>query len=433
VEDDDGTPPDGIGTCRGGKTVTQEPWDDDLLSDLSPEDVDAINEALAQGRDPAGEYAAAGEPDEVWEAHALLLQLAGRIPDDVLSQARYLLTVAPPVRAFRGLARALVRSATPLTVAESLALARFFDRLTFARAMPRLTLVDGRLTVPTPCDFTPFRPGTRPVPKRLADGADAWGLDLTGPEPAPEGDALALDATDDRLVEAVAAVSGAAGLWRAWRFWLDGAPLADGEDGLALRRVYLVTVAGDGPGPAGSLHDNDLLNRLPEIAWELQVLGTRDGEELSVEVGPDLPGSVYHDRLASRGALLWSRRPARAINVITHADLADPSLRDPEQRLDAHLRERLVTYLDSAREVFVESSTSLPSPDPDFDEVVIHTDGSWVWPGTLNRGLEAGILVPPPGLLAHLGRALARDDEAPATDGPTAHRAMRAYLTCRLE
>ncbi|MBX6168240.1 MAG: hypothetical protein IRY84_11465 [Thermobispora bispora] len=199
--------------------------------------------------------------EEAWDIfgglHRLLLRLAGRVPDDLLTHARTMLGTGDLAYLPDLLTGSLAELGVTLVPRDAELLRRVPEALG-AGAYPPAGLEQVGLTEETPATTHRFAPG--------------------GPA----------DLTDDLLVDALTEREGVLAIRRALR--------ADpGEP----RRVYLVEAA---PG-------------VP--AWELTLDGQRELTEMDdkapqVEVfwsGEDLPD--YHRKALARAALLWPEESAR--------------------------------------------------------------------------------------------------------------------------
>ncbi|SDI24428.1 hypothetical protein SAMN05421505_14024 [Sinosporangium album] len=220
--------------------------------------------------------------DRAWQLysgmHRMLLRLAGRLPDELITRTRAMLAGGDLAYLPDTVAIAAVERGVPLTAQEVGLLREVFAALGFEgepTASDEITL-----TTATPVTGHTFSPDVvRPprVPARL---------DLTGgvPDELADLEDDLLDLVDHLVVDALSGHAGVAVVRRAWR---------DGPGGA--RRVYLVEVD---PGvPAW------------EPTLEAQTEASQTGEsDPQVEVywtGDDLP--PYHRAALEAAVLLWRR------------------------------------------------------------------------------------------------------------------------------
>ncbi|GIJ62439.1 hypothetical protein [Virgisporangium aurantiacum] len=193
------------------------------------------------------------------------------------------------------------------------------------------------------------RPATVPAivlastgPRWPADGPFG-ALDLTGDHPAGAGP----DAVDRGAIELVRFVPDAVALWRSWRF-----PAGATRAGVDGTRGYLVRLVDDAPD-----------DHPPTVAAWMQANVAGPDPLIRVYRGEsELP---VHQRMAlDRGALLWTRQPARPLRI-AGAGAAPPT---PTER----------AYLHSGVPVLLDPDHHGPWPDP-AGPPMIRTDGTWVW------------------------------------------------------
>jgi hypothetical protein len=360
------------------------------------------------------------DPDEFVQQmfvdlHRALLGLAGRMPDDAVTELRRQLGMD-----LAYLADSLVAFAAelgvPLTRAGVDAARAMIGPERDPAGLDLVTLVDA---VPeTGHRFTPVPPA---VLDRAGDRIPPV-LDLTGGQPEelidlpPELAHLTdlandlTDPTDDAVVFAMADRPGTVGVWRAWRTGPEAA-----------RRVYLVEVD---PG-------------LPAWDWTYQAQRALKDEDESPQVevywtGEELP--PYHRAALAGAALLWARTPGRVrlAPVAGRVDAAGRPVFGPDHpRLPAGPgRDGLLARLRAGAPVPAAPPTTVDAVDavePARGAVVPpghRTDGRWAWPEAAAYYLGEYGLSPDPELVEHLRAA------APAVvDGPGLFRARAAVAS----
>ncbi|MEU1603556.1 hypothetical protein [Micromonospora matsumotoense] len=243
-----------------------------------------------------------GEADDLFAAvHRMLLRLAGRLPDEVVTHLRKFLGNGDLRYLPDAVSVATVQYAVPLSAADRELLAHVLLALDAPGGEPQLyDEVPVSEEVP-PVGAFRFLPARAAVVER----AGGWlpnPLDLTGgdPEdltalPARLSDLADLayeltDRIDDRLMDNVSRHPGVRGIWRAWRLAVGGSS--------AEQRVCLVELS---PGM-----------RAWDITYDAQCALAEKGEEApQVETfwaGEPLP--PYQRAALAGAALLWTPSPS---------------------------------------------------------------------------------------------------------------------------
>jgi hypothetical protein len=328
--------------------------------------------------------------------HALLLRLAGRIPDDLLSGARRRLAEGDIREAMRALTGRLAEEPVPLLAGE-------------LAAMRVLAADPGAL------------PDARPA-------AELPELPFAFRELDPFGGADA-DAMDD-AVAAVAEGHGVAGLWRTWRYRIDD---PDADQGAAT-----VTIDPDDPGQAYRVYIvqveqanvsralcRDLLRAIDDMG--------RAGAEVI------LPGdepSPYQDMALAKSLLLWASQGEPEFDLAAVFDFADPVTGPgfvPDHAVidDAYEREQMLDYLRSGALVLATTAAMDDILDPAAGAVVpmsFRTDGRWIWTDAVEYYLSRYGLAPDAGLDEHIRQQLSSGELVPLIDEQTACRAADFLL-----
>jgi len=297
------------------------------------------------------------------ELYALLLGLAGRIPDEGLAEMRLCLADGEEADLASVLAAEIGTGRLALTESEAgLARVLFEECGTDPGAADRAPRIEAP---PAP----PYRFG------------DEYGTTM----PNGDGGESRRDAMDAVVVEAGERVGGLIGIWRVFRHAHEG----------PARRVYLAEAE------AGAL--------VSELVAETQYALTEASEDTPrVEVfaeGTPLP--TYHDAALGGATLLWaasdtSVRLARAFDGATAGD--GPYFREDHPRLDGPDGERVLAYLCSGEPILTTPGVLDDVLDPGQPGVVpagFRSDGGWIWPDAVAYYLKHHRLAPEPDLIAH--------------------------------
>ncbi|GAB2922016.1 hypothetical protein GCM10027280_06550 [Micromonospora polyrhachis] len=344
--------------------------------------------------------------------HALLLRLAGSLPDRVLADARDALAAGrrlevAQVVTFAAISQPLQLAADEIgALREELALGGDID---LALALEELR---GERP-PAPWLFLSALPVTQ----------DDAGL-VIRPQDRSADAAEDRDPVDRALVAAASAVPAVRAVWRAWRMPPSAQPWQDPV------RVAVVSVDGT-------------LDILPTLTVHLRRSMVEAGDaEAQVEVcwaGLDAP---YYQTLArSCGVLLWAARPAVPITTARVFDGVDP-VRGPwfatnrPVVADTTERDELLAALRAGVVIAWSSAAMADILAPERGDVVplhLRTDGTWVWSEATTYYLENYGLLPDPELTAHLTGLLAGAEPAEPLDEISLHRALAHLYQHRSE
>lgn len=314
--------------------------------------------------------------------HDLLLRLAGRLPDDLITRARQWLADGQEGDLARAVAFGVLGHRVPITERDR-------DQLADLLAADGVDPAALAAAVLAEADPAP--------PYVFAAGA---------PEPA--------DDIDRAAVDVVAGDARARGLWRVWR-----APAQD-TPWPPPRRVYLIEVDANSATAAPAA-----------LAASAQSALAEAGEAgPQVEVFPTGAALPAYQRLArGHGVLLWARTSPPRIRLAAAFDGADartgpgfaashPVVDDPGERRQVldYLRAGSPLLVTTARMDDVVDRTRVGAVPMSF-----RTDGRWIWTDTTTYYLERHWLAPDPALLAHIRDARYA---IPEVDDVAVHRAM---------
>lgn len=340
---------------------------------------------------------------EAW--HAMLLRLAGAVPDDLISQARTWLAAGARADVARAIAFATATGQVPMLSRDAALLTealRSADEDTDVVAA--LEQIDESVILPLPWAFTATDP-------RRADAPDHPGpIDLTG----EDQNESQLDHADRAIRAAAGAQPGLVAVWRAWRSPADASPWP------LPRRVYVVQA---GPETAGE----ELIGTTARLQAALAATGEHNPQ---VEVcGPGTPVPGYQSSACAHAALVWTDEAATGVRVARVFDAVDPQdgpmfAQDHPVIDDLGELTRLLRYLGNGLPVLTTASTMpdiLDRDRPDVVPLTFRTDGRWVWTDTVSYYLERYGLAPEPDLLAYLRAA---PDSGPEVSDVALHRVL---------
>ncbi|WP_044887777.1 MULTISPECIES: hypothetical protein [Frankia] len=342
--------------------------------------------------------------------HRALLGLAGFLPDELISTARFWLAQGQRFDIAQAVTLAVATGLLDVGGAE-IGLAREEFRAAGQEKdglLGALDVLPIAERLPTAWEFRSGDP--------YADGtAASLPIDLTtGVGPAELAD------TEQAILAAILAEPDAAGLWRTWRVSAAGEPWAPPK------RVFAVTIE------AGTRPPVEVTSRLQTA---LVAAGEPDPQvEVSV-VGTDTPS--YQTLARMCGALLWSREPALGVSVARVFDAADPVTGprfapDRPRITNVAVRARLLGYLDNGVALFDGSAPMPDVLDPAQGDVVpgmFRTDGRWVWTDAVGYYLRAYGIAPEQGFRWHLEHG----EPAERIDEVVLHRVLATVLSRRRE
>lgn len=336
--------------------------------------------------------------------HQLLLRMAGRLPDELIAEARRWLAADELVEIAQAVVFAALAARVAVTEAEAALLA---DTLTAAgEDVEALADLERSEADPQPLY------GVAPVsPQVLTEHGDAvpYAVDLTQPYEGPGG----LDEIDAAAVAAMpslAADAPARALWRTWRF------PAMGTQWPPPRRVYLLQA--------------DHEANLPALAAGLQdALAVAGEDNPQVEAFVDADGLPAYQRTAlGFSALLWTAEPGERPAVARVFDTFEPGVGpgfEPDHpELDEPEVDQVARYLDEGVPLLITPDLAPDVVDPTREPAVptaFRTDGRWIWSDAVSYYLRGYGLAPDPALLAEIRQHAYR---SPEVDAVALHRAL---------
>jgi hypothetical protein len=320
------------------------------------------------------------------ECHWMLLRLAGRAPDELITRSRALLAEENAEELGRVLTSAVSAGRVRLTDDE----VDLLSDLVVSAELDLSELVAIDIVVGVPELRHTFGPAPRPGSAERSGPADAVAL------------------------QAAQAQGAVRALWRVWR--------TGGDGGAAAARVVYVVETDEGA---------DLPAVTGAIQSALSDAGETDPQVETYPVQGDLP---RYQRLArGSGALLWTREPAPEVRMAKLFDGVDagtgPFMRPDHPTVDDDAeRANLVRYLTDGRPLLVTTALMDDVVDTARGRRVpmsFRTDGEWIWTDATTYYLAEHHLLPDPALADHIR---VREFQVPEVDGAGMHRAM-AKLT----
>jgi hypothetical protein len=297
------------------------------------------------------------------DLHALLLGLAGRVPDETLAEMRLCLADEETSELVDLLATVLDSGRLALTDDEAALVRVLFEECD---------------TDPGPAENATRLASPPPVPYRFGDPNGLGG-------PAGDGRETLRDAMDAVAVGAVERLGGLIAIWRVFRHSADGAVV----------RVYLAEAEADA----------DLAEIVAETQYELAD-GSADIPRVEVFAeGTPLP--PYHDAALAGATLVWAatETDVRLARAFDGADQEDGPFFHPDHpRLEGQEGEQALAYLRSGEVVLNLPGALDDVLDADRMGAVpigFRSDGRWIWPDAVSYYLKRHGIAPEPDLLAH--------------------------------
>jgi hypothetical protein len=321
--------------------------------------------------------------------HGLLLRLAGKAPDDLITQSRGWLAEGREGDAARAVTFAVLALGIPLVEVDVALLGELLDAAGADSSV---------LSQVQPAQFDPAPP---------------YGFGSTPPDVPPPSrpDEAPTDEVDRAAMAAAAGDTGVHGLWRAWRYPADESPWPPP------RRIYLVEAD----------QDVDLVETAARLASRLAAAGERDPQVEAYPVGAELP--TYQRLARAYAGLIWASTPSPEIKLAAVFDEVDvqagPRFAAEHERLEDEIEARKVLeYLNAGEPLLVTTAQMDDVVDRSRRNVVpmnFRTDGTWIWTDTTTYYLQRHRLSPDTGLVNHIRHSCYR---MPALDGVAIHRAM---------
>ncbi|MCM4083457.1 hypothetical protein [Paractinoplanes hotanensis] len=317
---------------------------------------------------------------DVADWHRLLLALAGRLPDQVITESRAWLAAGRTATVAQAVVSAALAHHVAITDDEVAQLAAALGEGT-REALEPVTAGRDVLGVAPPYGMAPA--GADVLAEHEED--IPFRMDLSARTDVPGGP----DAVDSAAVAWCTADEHTVALWRSWRYPAEGTPSGP------VRRLYLVQVTAEAA----------LSTVTAGLQATLETCGERAPQVESFVEESRLP--AYQSRALSYSALLWAATPAEEPGIAPGAVTADPDLAD---------RVWVAAYLDAGRPLTVMKDSL-----GERAERAHRTDGTWIWPVTAGDDVRESRQDPAGPLLAHIRD---RFYQPSAVDAVAAHRAL---------
>jgi hypothetical protein len=317
------------------------------------------------------------------DCHNMLLRLAGRLPDDLITLCRQQLAHAELGQLARALTSCALSLHVPLATAD-------------------IAVLTGLLAA-TGGDPSPLRDAE-------TDDSDPVEWNFTSEAPDPGHQITAVAALDQAIAHVLAFESSAIGCWRAWR-------IPAGESAASPAKPVFVIETTPGADPVS-------------ITAVLQRQLTAAGEPSpQVEVclrGQQLP--AYQTLARAYGELIWTATEDPGLQIAAIFDTIDPEVGPqflPDHpRLDTDEAAKVARYLLQAEPVLVTSAQMDDVVDTNRQSCVpldFRTDGRWIWTEASAYYAQEHLLEPDPELLAHIR---SNNHTVPEVDAVAVHRAL---------
>ncbi|MER7000917.1 hypothetical protein [Streptomyces sp. NPDC000410] len=345
------------------------------------DDEDARFEAEHDDEDAEGE-------EQALACHELLLLMAGKIPDQLITQCRAWLAEGRRTEVGSALAFAAAGAKVPLR-AEDIDLLE--ELLNEADADTRV-LED--------------------IDEAEYEALPRYRFELT-PDAEPRLSGPVSDETDAAVMAGCEDTDGAVGMWRTWRLPPAGAPWPPP------RRVYVVEVEAV----------DQLIGATAHLQSVLSAVGEQDPQVEVYPTGVKLPS--YQQYARNTSDLLWAASDDPGIDLVAVFDGVDPEVgpifrTDHPRAADDEERYRMLAYLAAGSPLLLTTARMDDVVDRDLGTVVpmsYRTDGFWIWSDASAYYLETHGLLPAPELTEQMRSV---GFTPPLVDGVSLHRAMVA-------
>jgi hypothetical protein len=314
------------------------------------------------------------------DCHDMLLRLAGRLPDDLITRCRGQLAEGALGELARAVASCVQSSDVPLAGADVEVL-------------------------------TALLAGTGGDPSALSevkiDDSDPMTWRFTDNLPGTSAEEL-----DQAMSDALAEEEAAIGCWRAWRVSGDDVP----QD--AAKAVFVVEVQPDA----------DMAGITARLQERLAATG-EDNPQVEV-CSWDFEPPAYQRLASGFGELIWAAEEDPGMLIASIFDDVDPQdgprFSPDHPRLDPDEAAKVARYLREAEAVLVTTARMDDVIDASRKYCVplnFRTDGLWIWTEASAYYAQEHLLEPDPGLLAHIR---SNNHAVPGVSGVAMRRALDA-------
>jgi hypothetical protein len=327
------------------------------------------------------------------DCHEMLLRLAGRLPDELMTRCREQLAQGT----FGDMARAVVFS----VLSQDLPLASY----DVATLTALLAETGGEVSALDDVEIDE----SDPMIWHFADDL-ATAVDAVGDQGEVQDASTTSRELEQAMVEGLAGEPEVIGCWRAWRLPSDDPPSAPAK------AVFTVEASADA-------------NLAGTAARAQQWLAAAGEPSPQVEVynwDAELP--VYQRLARGYGQLIWAAAPDPGMQIAAVFDEVDPQdgprFSPDHPRLEEDEAARVAHYLREAEPVLVTTARMDDVVDTTRQYCVplnFRTDGIWIWTEACAYYAQEHRLEPDPELLAHIR---SNNHTVPEVDGVALHRAL---------
>jgi hypothetical protein len=354
-----------------------------------------------------------GARDLIGDCHEMLLRLAGRLPDDLMTQCREQLAAGELGEVARAIVFSVLSQYLPLSSADVAALTAVLSETGGDASALREVEVDD--SDPVTWYFTEAGPvdGWHDAEAGPDGAQDA--LTVEAPEQGTGQGGLDQGALGEAMAAALAQEPDANGCWRAWRV-----PGEDDEPPAAAKCVFVVEMR------SGA----DLARVAGRLQQRLAAAGETSPQVEVYHNDEDLP--VYQRLARGCGGLIWAAANDPGMLVAVIFDEVDPQdgprFSADHPRLNDEEVDQVAQYLREGEPVLVTTALMDDVVDTTRQGCVplnFRTDGLWIWTDASAYYAVEYQLEPDPGLLAHIR---SNHHTVPAVDGVSLHRALAVLM-----
>ena len=326
--------------------------------------------------------------------HQMLLGLAGRLPDDLMTRCREQLAEGAVGEVARAVAFCVLSQNLPLASTDAAVLAALLAEAGGNDSALAEVEIDD--TDPVIWYFTDVPPGA----------GDA-GTGQAGPQ---DVSAAARGELELAVAEALTPEPGAIGCWRAWRIPHDGAPSASAKP------VFVIEVSAD----------TDLAGVTARVQQRLAAAGDASPQVEVYHRDIELP--LYQRMARGYGELAWAAAEDPGMQLASIFDEVDPQagprFSPDHPRLGEQEAGQVAQYLREGEPVLVTTAQMDDVVDTTREYCVplnFRTDGLWIWTEASAYYAQEHHLEPDPALLAHIR---SNHHTVPDVDSVALHRAL---------
>jgi hypothetical protein len=356
--------------------MTEETVAEDYEPELTEDDDDDYEAELTSG------------------CHKMLLRLAGRLPDDLMTRCREQLAQGALEDMARAVAFSVLSHDLPLASDDVAVLTALLPET----GGDALALDNVEIGDPDPVvwSFTDDPAGAEDAEADQGEVQDA---------------SSASREFEQAMADGLAEEPDAIGCWRAWRLPYGGTQSAPAK------RVFTIEASADA----------DLAGITARAQQWLAAAGEPSPQVEVYDWDAELP--IYQRLARGYGELIWAAAPDPDMKFATTFDEVDPQgeprFSPGHPRLDEDEAAKVAQYLQVAEPVLVTTALMDDVVDTARQGCVpinFRTDGMWIWTEASAYYAQEHLLEPDPELLAHIR---SNNHAVPEVDGVALHRALK--------